>query len=184
MVRSYQALGVFVVAAFGLWGCTRGPVDSGSSGTTDKLKTLEARAARLEDDFKSMTASRDQLRKKIDAAETDKERLQQEIERLKGVVRERDELKVTLAARTVEHDTYQTQYEGFRKTLKDLIGQAEVALVAPAAPPTSGPTLSPAVSAEPGARASSRPPASSCGKSQVPSSNSSSELGTWNYFSM
>ena len=46
MSRSRQAVGVLIVALFGLWGCSRAPsADGGSSATAEKLKRVQAELA-------------------------------------------------------------------------------------------------------------------------------------------
>ena len=125
MTRYHKALGVFLVTLFGLWGCARGPATSGANAGGDKFKALEAKTAKLEVDLKNTLALNDQLRKKLSDSTDAQSQLQQEIDRLNGMVKERDNM---IKTRTTERDTVQTQYEGFRKNLKELLGQAETAL--------------------------------------------------------
>ncbi|SRR5260370_26646614 len=111
MSRAHKALAIFVVSTLGLWGCAKGP---GSSGP-ERIKSLEAKVSRLEGDVKLAETARDQLRKKLAAAE----------EQLAKLQKDRDELDKTLTVRTTERDSLQTQYEQFRKSLRDLLGTAE-----------------------------------------------------------
>jgi septal ring factor EnvC (AmiA/AmiB activator) len=111
MSRAHKALAILVVSTLGLWGCAQGP---GSSGP-ERIKSLEAKVSRLEGDVKLGETARDQLRKKLAAAE----------EQIAKLQKDRDELDKTLTARTSERDTLQTQYEQFRKSLRDLLGNAE-----------------------------------------------------------
>ena len=46
---------------------------------------------------------------------------------LVNVEKERDDLKVQLRAKLNERDTVQAQYDGFRKNMKELMGQADAA---------------------------------------------------------
>jgi DNA anti-recombination protein RmuC len=147
MKQFLKAVGVFLVAAFGLWGCAQGP---GGSTTSDRLKALEAKNARLEEDFRTASAARDQLRKKLTATEEAQAQLQQEFDSLKTLLaKERDDLKGQLKQRVQERDVLQAQYDGFRRDLKELLGQAEAALNrpndsaadAPASERPSGPAL-------------------------------------------
>jgi chromosome segregation ATPase len=124
MSRYHKALGMFVITLFGLWGCSRG---STSSGSGDK-PNLEARLHKVEDELKSAAAARDQNRRKLIEAEEVAVELQQEIDRLRQIVKERDELKGDLKARTLERDQLQVQYDNFRRNIKDLLGQAETTL--------------------------------------------------------
>jgi DNA anti-recombination protein RmuC len=147
MKQFLKVVGVFLVAAFGLWGCAQGP---GGSTTSDRLKALEAKNARLEEDFRTASAARDQLRKKLTATEEAQAQLQQDLDGLKTLLaKERDDLKGQLKQRIQERDVLQSQYDGFRRELKELLGQAEAALnrendsavAAPAPGRTSGPAL-------------------------------------------
>ena len=117
-MSSYQkALMVLVVAAVGIWGCAQGPAGGASA---EKIRALESKNNRLEEDFKAAANARDQFRKKL--AETEQER---------------EELQVKLRTRTTERDALAQQFDVFRKSLKDLIGQTEAALTKPAAPPAT-----------------------------------------------
>jgi uncharacterized coiled-coil DUF342 family protein len=110
-----KALVVAIVATLGLWGCARGPVNG--PGAAERIKSLEYKVAKLEDDFRAAAAARDQVRKKLD----------QEVARLQITVKERDDLRKQLTVRTTERDTVQTQYDQFRKGLRDLLGQMDAA---------------------------------------------------------
>lgn len=96
-------LGVIVV----LWGCS--PYQSGPTSVPDK--TLEARVEKLE---KELKAAKEQT-----AAEKDK----------RGAAeKERDAFKVQLKARGEELAKAQTDLDGLRKGLKELIGKVDAAL--------------------------------------------------------
>lgn len=124
MTRYHKALGVCLVTLFGVWGCAKGP----EAASTDKSRSLETKVAKLDEELKSTTAARDQLRKKLGEAETAQAQLQQELDRLRSVAKERDSLAAQLKTRTLERDTVQTKYESFLKDLKDLAGRAEASL--------------------------------------------------------
>ncbi len=125
MSKIQKALAVLFVATLGIWGCAQG---SAGSASADRLKALEAKANRLEEDFRSATAARDQLRKKLATAEETVSQLRQEIEQLTAVVKERDDLKAQLKSRTDERDLLSTNFDQFRKNLKDLLGKTEATL--------------------------------------------------------
>ena len=125
MTRYHKALGVFLVTLFGIWGCARGPATTPGNANNDKVKALEAKTAKLEEDLKNSLALKDQIRKKLSDSEDAQNQLQQEIERLNTVAKERETM---VKIRTSERDQVQTQYEGFRKNIKELLGQAEAAL--------------------------------------------------------
>lgn len=137
MTPCNKTLCLLLVAVFGLWGCARNP-SSQSGSDNDKLKALEAKTAKLEEDLKSAIASKEQLRKKLAECQDVQAQLQQEVERLQIVVKERDELKTTLKTRTAERDLTQSKYEGFLKELDDLTGRAKAALHGPRSAPNGG----------------------------------------------
>ncbi len=135
MTRSEKILGFVLVALVGAWGCAKTSESAGAS----KNPSLEAKAQRLEEDFRAAAASRDQFRQKLTeaeerlaTAETRTSQLQTQFEEARG---QRDTLKVDLQVRTTERDNLATQYDGFRKNLKNLLGQAENALGTPSNPP-------------------------------------------------
>jgi chromosome segregation ATPase len=129
MTQFRKAFGVLLVMMFGLWGCARGPANEGSSASTnDKIKALEVKTAKLENDLKAVLAAKDQLRKQLGEAEEAQAQMQREIERLQPVVRERDELLLQVKSRITERDQLQAQYDGFRRNIKELLGQAEASL--------------------------------------------------------
>jgi septal ring factor EnvC (AmiA/AmiB activator) len=130
-----QVLVLMVIGSLGLWGCAQGP----SAAHAERIRALETKIAKLEEDFKAAVAGREQLRRKLTTAEEEKTQLSQQVEQLLLVVKERDELRQQLAVRTAERDTIQTQFVHFRKSIRNLLGQAETASNgnAPAQPVTS-----------------------------------------------
>jgi septal ring factor EnvC (AmiA/AmiB activator) len=132
MNRVNKGLVLTVVASLGLWGCAKGP--SSAAATADRIKALEYKYGKLEEDFRAAAAARDSLRQKLTSSE---EQLQKEVDQLRGVVKVRDELRVQLATRTGERDAIQVQYDQFRKGLRDLLGQAESALGTSTTPPAT-----------------------------------------------
>jgi|HubBroStandDraft_4_1064222.scaffolds.fasta_scaffold896190_1 chromosome segregation ATPase len=131
MTNYQKALAVLVVSALGIWGCAQGPA---GGATAEKIKNLEGKVNRLEDDFRAATVARDQFRKKLSEAEAAATALRQEVEALQPVIKERDDLRVQLKSRSVELETVTQQFDGFRKNLKDLLGKTEAALTKPATP--------------------------------------------------
>lgn len=125
MIRTYKVLLVVGLTIFGIWGC-------GKSGTAEGSPA--ARIAKLEEELKAATAARDTFRQRL--ADSEK-RTQDGLARYEAVVRERDDLQGKLARKVDEHKELQVQYDGFRKNLKELIGQAEVALAPKPATPAA-----------------------------------------------
>jgi septal ring factor EnvC (AmiA/AmiB activator) len=118
VIRATRAVAVLSVALLGLWGCAQGP---NAAAQAERIKSLEAKITRLEADFRAAAGSRDQLRQQLAQAE-------EHIQRLQVVVKERDELKIQVKLRMSERDQLAAQYETFRKSIKDLLGQAEASV--------------------------------------------------------
>jgi len=119
-MSNYQKVIAFgVVLIVGIWGCSESP-----SRSAEKIKALEAKVSRLEEDFRSASASRDQFRKKLAEMEQEQAQLKQE----------RDELQSTIKTRTAERDEITGHFDQFRKNLKELIGKTEAALAKPEKP--------------------------------------------------
>jgi chromosome segregation ATPase len=123
MSRANKALVVLVVATLGLWGCAQGP----GNGSADKIKSLEDKVSKLEDDCKTVTSARDGVKKKLAALEEE-------------YVKKQQELDQQIVARTAERDSVQTQFEQFRKNLRTLLGQADAATGTSAQPPAAAAT--------------------------------------------
>jgi hypothetical protein len=118
MNRTNKALVMIVVASLGLWGCARGP--GNGAVTMERIKALEAKISKLEDDFHASVVVRDQLKKKLAVAEEEKAQY----------CKDRDELRQQL-------NSVQERFEQFRKGVKTLLGQAEQPLAPAAQPLTS-----------------------------------------------
>ncbi len=119
MNRFSRAVAVLSVTLIGLWGCAQGPT---ATAQAERIKALEAKNGRLEVDFRAAAGARDQLRQQLAQAE-------EHIQRLQSIVKERDELKIQVKLRTSERDQVAIQFETFRKSLKELVGQAESAVL-------------------------------------------------------
>ena len=125
-MRSKSAAAIIVVAGLiTVWGCGSQPESS------SKIQSLETRIAKLEQDLKSLEGSRDAAKKSSQEFELkyhqEQVRVQEEQTRVAALEKERDELRATLKTRTEERDGVYAQYEGFRKGLKQMLGQADVA---------------------------------------------------------
>ncbi len=131
MSRGFKMLAVMIVATLGLWGCAQGQAPGAHA---EKMRALENRCAKLEDDYRAVAAARDGLRKKVATLEEEQGKVQQELEThqplLKErltVLKERDELQQQLGGRTTERDDARTQLETVRKGLRTILGQADAA---------------------------------------------------------
>jgi chromosome segregation ATPase len=122
--RVFKVWIIVLAGALCVWGCTQ---SSGSNKSrTEKIKSLEDKLAKLDDENKSVTLARDQLRKKLIESEEQKLKLQHALEEQQTAsARERDELKSQVAARTNERDNLQTQFESMRKALHNILTQAD-----------------------------------------------------------
>ena len=118
MSRFPQSLAVCALAMFGLWGCARGPVSSNG----DSTKSSEEKIAKLEDEIRTTIVSRDQYRKRLNAAEEALTQTRQDLKQeLTKALKEQEELKTAVKNRTAERDNLETQYDGFRRGLRDFV---------------------------------------------------------------
>ena len=122
MTRGEKIIGFILVLAAGVWGCAKAPESAGGKGAS-----IEAKAKKLEEDYRAAAAARDQFREKLLAVE---DKLNAAETRATQLQTERDTLKTDL-------QSVATQYEAFRKNLKTLLGQAEHALANPTTPPVA-----------------------------------------------
>jgi outer membrane murein-binding lipoprotein Lpp len=106
----------------GLWGCTQ---NAGTNLNNSRIRELEAKTARLEDDCKAAATARDQARKKVHNLEEQRVQLLLQIEQLELVAKERDELRRTLAQRTSERDSLQGHLTQFGRDLQSLAMRIE-----------------------------------------------------------
>jgi chromosome segregation ATPase len=135
MSRTNKALSVLVVSFLGLWGCAQGPTNS--TGQTERVKKLEDKCARLEEDFRLRSIERDDARKLAAGLEQDKTkltderaRLQKELDQLKLVVKERDRLRQEVEIKTA-------RCEKLKAGLKNLITEDDAMLTVPPAVTTT-----------------------------------------------
>ena len=130
MTRTHKILGFVLVTLFGVYGCAKG-----STGGTGRDTSPAAKAQRLEEELRAAAAAREEFRQKMLAAEEAQAKLQKQFDQ------EREALRAELKARTAERDNFALQYEGFRKSLRDLLGQAESALANPGSPSPPAPAV-------------------------------------------
>jgi chromosome segregation ATPase len=139
MDRGTFLLTVLVVATLGVWGCGQGS----SSSQAERIRALEAKCAKLEDDYRGAATVRDQARKKTAGLEDERAQLQNDLEdkgkQLQLVTRERDELRQNVEARTTERDVLQTRCERLKRGLQNLLGQDDAVTPVAAPPVISGP---------------------------------------------
>ena len=136
MNRTLKVIGFLLVVTVGIFGCAKGP-SSGSTSSSGPNSTQEAKTHRLEEDYKAASAAREALRQKLAAAEDSQIKLQKQLDqaRLDG-----ETLKAEIKKRLSERDDVKNQFESFRRTIKDALGQAEAGALAPT--PNPGTTVS------------------------------------------
>jgi chromosome segregation ATPase len=134
MTRFSKSMIVMVVTACGLWGCARGP--AGSAAQAERLRALEAKCAKYEDDYRSVAEARDQAKRAVAGLQQERSRLQKELTLKQEAEKERDELRKLVEARAGERDQLQARCDRLKKGIQNLIGQDEGA-----APGANGPTL-------------------------------------------
>jgi len=124
MFRAKFLLPVLVMVSAVIVGCSQRP--TAATGGNDR--TLETKVAKLEKDLKALqdeaTKARAEAARQIaDAAK----QMADAAKQVADLGKERDELKTLLKARTGERDVVQTQYDTFRKELKELVGKMDAA---------------------------------------------------------
>ena len=142
MNRAGKLLVVLLVAAVGLWGCNQATSNQ-SAVQADKIKTLEAKVGKLEDDLMSAITSRNQAQNQLAALKDDNAQLQdqtaalqKDVEAGKEVARERDDLKQQVQALSGVRDLLQTRCDKLKTGLQTLLGQDD-AITAPNRPPAA-----------------------------------------------
>jgi outer membrane murein-binding lipoprotein Lpp len=115
---------VMMFCSLGLWGCTH----QKNGAYNSKIRELESRYLKLEEDYKVVIQSSDQLRKKVGQLETQRADLANQLDELKNIARERDQLRIQLTGRTAERDSLRSQIGQFRKDVQDLVGRMDTAL--------------------------------------------------------
>jgi hypothetical protein len=118
---SLRLLILLGVMFLGIWGCAE------NSSANSKLRQLEARYLKLEEDHQAAAAANDSFRKKLADVDAQRAELAKQVEELQVAVRERDELRRQLTTRTGERDAFHTQLLNFSKELQNLAGRVEAA---------------------------------------------------------
>ncbi len=134
MNRGSQTLSVMMVVILGVWGCARGPV--GPTGQAERLRAVEAKCSKLEDDYRAVAAARDQARKQVAALEAERTRLNKDLADKQVILQERDDLRLQISTRTNERDSLQQRCDRMKKGLQSLLGQDDAQLT-PSLAPTS-----------------------------------------------
>lgn|SRR5262245_3295216 len=128
---------VMMFCSLGLWGCTH--QKNGAYGA--KIRELENRYLKLEEDYKGVVQASDTLRKKVGQLETQRNELNQQVDELKNIARERDQLRIQLVTRTAERDNLHSQISQFRRDMQELIGRMDTVLSQNSSGNNSPPTV-------------------------------------------
>jgi chromosome segregation ATPase len=143
LTRTDKLWVVLLVAALGTWGCARGSADQYST-QAERIRLLEAKLAKLEEDSKTVAAACEQARHRVAALEEDNVRLKEELvqhkkerdalqQDLTARTRERDAFKLEVESRTSERDVLQGRCERLKKGLQSLLSQDDT-LISSAGP--------------------------------------------------
>src|SRR4051794_20763972 len=81
---------VVLVVSLGIWGCARKPA---AEANADRVRALEARCVKLEQDYRTVAQARDKARRDLE---------EQKVEA--GAVSERDELRKQVEAANAERE--------------------------------------------------------------------------------
>jgi hypothetical protein len=123
MTRFSKATIVMLVSACGLWGCAQGP--AGSAAQAERLRALEAKCAKYEEDYRAVASARDQAKKIVVGLEQEKNRFQKELALKHDVEKARDDLRKQVDVRTNERDVLQARCDRLKKGIQNLLGQEE-----------------------------------------------------------
>jgi chromosome segregation ATPase len=130
-------LAVVLFSTAGMYGCTQQKNGAASA----KMRDMETRYTKLEEDYRAVAATGEANRKKLAQLEAQKVELAKEVEELRVVAverdelrKEREELRKQVVARTGERDNYQTQLTQFRQDLMSLVSRVDSTLTTPGAP--------------------------------------------------
>jgi chromosome segregation ATPase len=102
----------------GLWGCSQAGNDARSAAA--KIRQLETRNSKLEEDYRAVSSDSTSLRKKLLEADKQIEEVTKQNQELQTVLKERDELQQKLTASTGERDGLRVQLTSFSKELQSL----------------------------------------------------------------
>ena len=128
-MRSFKPIAVvgLLLCGMSLWGCNQQ-----KTGTiSNKIRELESRHAKLEEDYRTLQAANEQHRKRLNAVEAQRTVLEADkaelAKQLDVATTERETLKKQIAQRTQERDSAQSNLVQFSKDLQALAGRIEAA---------------------------------------------------------
>ncbi len=128
-MRNFSPLiiAALLFCGIGAWGCNQ----QKTGVISNKIRDLEARYAKLEEDHRALHATSEQNRKRLLAVEAQRSALEEEkndlSKQLDLTVSERETLRKQIALRTQERDTAQNNLSQFSRDLQALAGRVEAA---------------------------------------------------------
>jgi predicted nucleic acid-binding Zn-ribbon protein len=138
-------LAILLVGSAGMYGCTQQ-----KSAASAKLHDMETRYAKLEEDYRTISATNDANRKKLSQLEARTAELSKQLEALRTAAQERDvlrkecgELRKQVTTRTAERDAVQGQLVQFRQDLQSIVTRVDAA-ISSTAPPSGAVSVVPA----------------------------------------
>jgi predicted RNase H-like nuclease (RuvC/YqgF family) len=124
---------VLAITTFGLWGCSQSGNDARSAAA--KIRHLEYRNAKLEEDYRASIAEVTTLRKNLATQVKQVEDVTRQNQELQVVLKERDDLQQKLTTTEGDRDSLRVQMTTFGKELQALAGKVnQIAGVSPGGP--------------------------------------------------
>lgn len=111
---------VVLVVCLGLWGCARKPDSRLTS--SERVRVLESRCQKLEQDYRSVAQARDKARRELAALEEETTRLHKELAEKVALQKERDQLREQMKASLIEQEEL-TQLLALRTGERDELRQ-------------------------------------------------------------
>ena len=107
-----------VLTTLGMWGCSQS--GGNPQATAAKLRQMESRNSKLDEDYRASIADVNALRKKLADAEKRCEQITRQNQELQNAAKERDELQQKLTQSAEERDALRVQLTAFSKDLQSL----------------------------------------------------------------
>jgi chromosome segregation ATPase len=120
MKSTSKGLLILIALGFmGIWGCSQN-----NNGHNARLRELEARYAKLEEDHQTATAANENFRKRLTQVESQRVDFARKVDDLQAAIKEKEQ---QVTARTGERDALHSQLIQFAKDLQSLAGRIETA---------------------------------------------------------
>jgi predicted RNase H-like nuclease (RuvC/YqgF family) len=123
MQAKINVLLVVVISTLGVWGCSQSGNDA--RATAAKVRQLEYRNSKLEEDYRASVAEVQVLRKKLATTQKQAEEIARQNQELQEVGKQREELQQKLSLSVDERDALRVQMTSFSKELQSLAAKAQ-----------------------------------------------------------